>query len=101
MLRAVIWRNDAAKQEEEMYTLTILSANFINHDTRSPVEPRFNTTSHVVIVYPLNRRCHHGPFSNPLLKSSKTIRPKLNIAPNLEKKIIESINTRILYTMPN
>lgn len=51
-------------------TFTILSAYFISHETNSPEDPRFNRTSHVVTVYPLRRRCHHGPFSNPTLKSS-------------------------------
>jgi hypothetical protein len=30
-------------------TLTILSEYFINHDTRRPVDPKLNTTIHVVI----------------------------------------------------
>lgn len=72
---------------EGIETLTMLSAYFINHDTNKPVEPRFKTTIQVVIVYPLKRRCHHGPFSNPFLKSSKTSFAKLNIAPNLWWKI--------------
>lgn len=67
-------------------TLTMLSAYFINQETKSPEHPRFSTTIHVVIVYPLKRRCHHGPFSNPPLKSSRTSRAKLKIAPNLDKE---------------
>lgn len=32
----------------ERDTFTILSAYFINHDTSNPVDPKFNTTTHVV-----------------------------------------------------
>jgi len=64
-------------------TFTILSAYFISHDTSKPVDPKFKTTIHVVKVYPLKMRCHHGPLSKPTWKSSHKSRTMLNIAPNL------------------
>lgn len=36
--------------ENMRVTLIMLSAYFINHDTSSPLDPRFNTTNHVVRV---------------------------------------------------
>lgn len=66
----------------------MLSAYFISHETSNPEDPKFRMTIQVAKLYPSKRRCHHGPFSNPLVKSSKTKRAMLNIAPNLGKKKI-------------
>ena len=85
-----LWRN----RQKHRYckqvisvTFTILSAYFINQENKNPAEPRFNITSQVVILYPLKRCCHHGPFSHSFLKSSKRSRAILKIAPNLEKYV--------------
>jgi hypothetical protein len=67
-------------------TFTILSAYFIIHETSKPVDPRFNTTIQVVILYPLKIRDHQGPFSNPPVKSSTISRAILKITPNLRRK---------------
>lgn len=77
-------------------TFTMLSAYFIIHETSSPEDPKFRTTSQVAILYPSKRRCHHGPFSKPLVKSSKTRRAKLKIVPNLGKK---EITLRLNYCL--
>ena len=85
-----LWRNRQKHRnckQVKGVTFTILSAYFINQETKSPVEPRFNTTSQVVKLYPLKSGCHHGPFSNSFLKSSKRSRAILKIAPNLEKYV--------------
>jgi hypothetical protein len=80
------YKRKKACKRVERYTFTILSACFINHETKRPVDPRFNTTNQVVIVYPLKMRCHQGPFSKPPLKSSTISFARLKIEPNLGKE---------------
>ncbi len=76
-------QNEYARAERGERTLTMLSAYFITQDTRRPVQPRFNTTSHVVTLYPNSNLDHQAPFSYAPRISSIVKRIMLNSTPNL------------------
>lgn len=77
-------QNEYARVERGERTLTMLSAYFITQDTRRPVQPRFNTTSHVVTLYPTSNLDHQAPFSYAPRMSSIVKWIMLNSTPNLQ-----------------
>mmetsp|Transcript_6863 Transcript_6863/g.10602 ORF Transcript_6863/g.10602 Transcript_6863/m.10602 type:complete len:214 (-) Transcript_6863:477-1118(-) len=70
---------------EVLYTLTMVSANFMIHDTNNPVKARLHTTIQVTASYPRSMVLGKSvkPCTKPTFMSSISNRAALNTTPKL------------------
>mmetsp|Transcript_37168 Transcript_37168/g.91873 ORF Transcript_37168/g.91873 Transcript_37168/m.91873 type:complete len:213 (-) Transcript_37168:465-1103(-) len=70
---------------EVEYTLTMVSAYFMIHDTSRPVKARLHTTAQVTTSYPRSSVCGSSvnPLLNPAFTSSTSSRAALKMTPKL------------------